>query len=247
MPDRIIRHGILTSDSVNLLSWEGEVFYRRLLSVVDDFGRFDGRRSILRASLYPLGLEKVSEKDVGRMMSECEKQSLVSVYVVDGQQFLEVLKFNQRLRAKVSKWPAPDSGVRSSARACQQPADIGGHQTANAAESESESNTESESKSRSRSFTKPTIEELIHHCAKLGLPEAEAGKFWNFYESKGWKVGTSPMKSWTSAMVNWRARWQERGGQCAPVAPVSNLWGGKFETKEEYEAAKKKSFEECLK
>ncbi len=39
MPNRIIREGILTSEAVNSLSWEAEVFFRRLLSVVDDFGR----------------------------------------------------------------------------------------------------------------------------------------------------------------------------------------------------------------
>ena len=36
MPTRILRDGILTSERVNLLDWEAEVFYRRLLSVGDD-------------------------------------------------------------------------------------------------------------------------------------------------------------------------------------------------------------------
>ena len=33
-------------------------------------------------------------------------------------------------------------------------------------------------------------------------PEA----FWNFYESKGWRVGNHVMKSWTSACVTWQKR-----------------------------------------
>jgi hypothetical protein len=40
MPVRILREGILTSERVDTLSPAAEVFYRRLMSVVDDFGRF---------------------------------------------------------------------------------------------------------------------------------------------------------------------------------------------------------------
>lgn len=127
MPDRIVRAGILTSESVNQLSWPAEVFYRRLFNVVDDFGRFDGRPSILRASLYPLKLDSVSERDVAKWLGECQKAALVKVYRVDDKQYLEVSKFDQRLRAKHSKWPPPPS----SAVTCQ-------HMSSNATESESE-------------------------------------------------------------------------------------------------------------
>jgi len=34
----------------------------------------------------------------------------------------------------------------------------------------------------------------------------EAEKFYNFYGSKGWKVGKSPMKNWKMAANNWIAR-----------------------------------------
>ncbi len=30
-----------------------------------------------------------------------------------------------------------------------------------------------------------------------------AETFWNFYESKGWKVGKKPMVKWTAAIVTW--------------------------------------------
>jgi hypothetical protein len=59
MPDRILRAGIIKSGAVNALGWPAEVFYRRLMSVVDDFGRYDGRSSILRADLYPLKVDKL--------------------------------------------------------------------------------------------------------------------------------------------------------------------------------------------
>jgi hypothetical protein len=81
------------------------------MNVVDDYGRYDGRASILRATLYPLKLDRVSERDVETWLRNCEETGLVTVYTVEGKQYLELLKFDQRLRAKNSKWPHPPSSA----------------------------------------------------------------------------------------------------------------------------------------
>lgn len=110
MPDRIVREKILTSDTVNLLTWAGECFYRRLMSVVDDYGRFDARAAILRSQCYPLKIDKVSDADIVKWLGECSKAGLISVYQVDNKDYLEVFKFGQRLRAMKSKYPGPNEG-----------------------------------------------------------------------------------------------------------------------------------------
>lgn len=54
-------------------------------------------------------------------------------------------------------------------------------------------------------FTPPTLDQVRAHCLEMGYtfdPEA----FFAFYESKGWKVGRNPMKSWTAACVTWQKR-----------------------------------------
>jgi hypothetical protein len=84
------------------------VFYRRLMSVVDDFGRFDGRVTVLRSRLYPLQLDKVREADIPRWIAECEKAGLVRLYTVGGKQFILFHKLGPA-RAKDSKYPAPAS------------------------------------------------------------------------------------------------------------------------------------------
>lgn len=63
------------------------------------------------------------------------------------------------------------------------------------------------------SMSIPTIDEVKLIAAKTGLPESEAEKFFHFYESKGWRVGKSPMKKWHSALAGWKTRWQQ---QCQP-------------------------------
>ena len=103
MPTRIVREGILTSEPVNKLSDRAENFYRRLMSVADDYGRFYSHPSLLRAACYPLKLDVISEADVKQMLSECIAVDLIVCY---GGKYLQVLKFGQQTRSK-SKFPQP--------------------------------------------------------------------------------------------------------------------------------------------
>lgn len=107
MPNRILREGILTSERVNALNWEAEVFYRRLMSVVDDFGRYTAHPALLRAALYPLKLDTVRDANMERLLTIVEQARLVRVYVVAGKRYLELLDFKQQVRAKESKYPDP--------------------------------------------------------------------------------------------------------------------------------------------
>jgi hypothetical protein len=92
------------------LSWAAEVLYRRLHSVVDDFGRFSAHPMLLRAACYPLQLDKVSDSDIGKWIRETEEAALVRVYPAsDGMRYLELADFRQQKRAMKSKYPEPPS------------------------------------------------------------------------------------------------------------------------------------------
>jgi len=107
MPNRIVREGIITSEPVNSLGWPEEVFYRRLLSVVDDYGRFSGNPTLLRAACYPLQIDKVGNRDIAKWLTECVRAGLVKAYTVNRKEYIEVTKFGQQVRAKSSKYPDP--------------------------------------------------------------------------------------------------------------------------------------------
>lgn len=113
MANRVLRSGILDSDRINKLTWAGEVFYRRLMSVVDDFGRYDARPQVLRADLYKLKLDKVSESDVEKWMGECSEAGLVRFYDVERKSYLVMLDFNQTIRIKKAKYPDPPEEKKS--------------------------------------------------------------------------------------------------------------------------------------
>ncbi len=55
---------------------------------------------------------------------------------------------------------------------------------------------------KNKRFVKPTIDEIELYCQEKNK-HVDADRFWNFYESKGWKVGKSPMKDWRAAISNW--------------------------------------------
>lgn len=74
----------------------------------------------------------------------------------------------------------------------------------------------------------PTLADLQMQAAKIGLPDREAMKFFCFYESKGWKVGKSPMKNWRIAMGGWKLRWEEARGKISPTAQAI-IWQKELE------------------
>lgn len=111
MPSRILREGILTSERVAALSWPAEVFYRRLHSVVDDFGRYFAKPMALRAACYPMQLDRVKDAEIEKWLLESSAARLIKLYDVDGQTFLELLDFHQQIRAKKSRFPDPVNGT----------------------------------------------------------------------------------------------------------------------------------------
>jgi hypothetical protein len=123
VPNRILRESILDSETVDRLGPAEEVFYRRLMSAVDDFGRFDARPGVLRSRLYPLRKSDVVTDDhVAAWLATCAAAGLVSLYQVAGKPYLTLEKFRQHVRARGSKYPDPPDDATRPRRTCDAPA-----------------------------------------------------------------------------------------------------------------------------
>ena len=59
--------------------------------------------------------------------------------------------------------------------------------------------------SNNKRFKKPTIEEISIYC-KQRNNTIDAETFFDFYESKNWKIGKSAMKCWKSCVRTWEKR-----------------------------------------
>ena len=51
-------------------------------------------------------------------------------------------------------------------------------------------------------FKKPTVEEIQAYCDERNNG-IDAERFYDYYESKGWKVGKAPMKDWKASIRTW--------------------------------------------
>lgn len=51
-------------------------------------------------------------------------------------------------------------------------------------------------------FQKPTVDEISRYCIER-KNKVDAERFYDFYQSKGWKVGKEPMKDWKACVRTW--------------------------------------------
>ena len=58
---------------------------------------------------------------------------------------------------------------------------------------------------RNSRFIKPTVDEIAAYCSER-KNNIDAQAFFDFYESKGWRVGNQPMKDWKASVRTWERR-----------------------------------------
>lgn len=204
MPNRIIREGILTSERVDLLDWPAEVFYRRLLSKVDDHGLYDARPSVLRAALYPLRIDRVREADISRWIAECEKAGLLVLYcAADDKQYMKVLDTRWKARSD-PRFPVPtQEQLQTIARNCEQV------QSKSLTLSLSKSLTETES-GPPREFVPPTPREVEDYGRIVGC-SLSGEKFVANYAKRGWRDAQGQLiVDWRALVTEWKIRDGER-------------------------------------
>lgn len=59
------------------------------------------------------------------------------------------------------------------------------------------------SQKSAKRFKKPTVEEVESYAKEIGF-DVNAQYFIDYYESKGWVVGKSPMKDWKASLRTWK-------------------------------------------
>lgn len=72
-------------------------------------------------------------------------------------------------------------------------------------------------------FQKPTLEEIREYCISRGN-NVDPEQFLNFYESKGWVVGKSPMKDWRAAIRTWEKRENDSPRRRSPMTRSESVF-----------------------
>ena len=63
--------------------------------------------------------------------------------------------------------------------------------------------------SKCKKFHPPTVAEIRAYIMEQGY-RVDADTFFDYYESKGWVVGKSPMKDWIAAVRNWNRNQKQK-------------------------------------
>lgn len=107
MPNRYVREGILDSESVNSLSVFAQNMYFRLIFVVDDAGRFDGRESLIATNAFPTKPD-IRLKDVSESLADIRQAGLLIAYQYNNKPFIQLTKWQRYGNSITSKYPWKD-------------------------------------------------------------------------------------------------------------------------------------------
>lgn len=106
MPQRFLRPGIRTSERWNKTSFRAQSLFIGIMTLVDDFGRYDGRSRLLHGEIFGLR-DDVKAQQTAAALNELCRNRLIRHYIVNGKEYLQVCLWNERSRSETSKYPEP--------------------------------------------------------------------------------------------------------------------------------------------
>lgn len=105
MPQRFLKPGIVTSGRFNACCWMAQSFYVRLITLVDDFGRYEAEPALLKSHGFPLH-EDLRSPQVQKLCEELQANQLAVFYRADGKAYLQLTNWTEKPRAQHSRYPA---------------------------------------------------------------------------------------------------------------------------------------------
>lgn len=226
MPNRYIREAAIRSRAVNSLSWQAEVFWRRLLNLVDDFGRYTAEPDLLLADVFPRQLAKVREADIPRLLAECEKAGLLFRFAAGGKDFLVMNQWEPG-RAKVSKYPPPPEEVcqqmQTYVYVCEQipPTPI---PTPIPVPEEDSREREPRAAKANGLAERPSLAEVQTCAGMIGLAAWKAEDWWNEMEGGGWlDFNHRPIADWRAVLRRVKTKWEADGRPSGPPAALGSV------------------------
>jgi len=90
-------------------------------------------------------------------------------------------------------------------------------------------------KKKRESYKRPDLLEIEKLFDERQYPRQEAGAFFNYYQSNGWRVGRNPMKDWKAAAANWMRNakeWSKGKPRADPNIRTHKRCGTEYDTRQ---------------
>jgi hypothetical protein len=166
---------------------------------------------------------RLTEKD---MLKICvtHDEDIFSKFTVDGAG----LYYNERLEQEVEKRKAYSESRRNNRKKKEDMID-----TSLSYVQHMENENENENiidnvvidkpiEEKPKRFVKPTIEQLEAYMEERGMNNV-ANRFYDHYESNGWKVGKNPMKDWKASVRTWEPNHKKITTQSTKQPKIATL------------------------
>ena len=205
MPNRELREAIRHSETVAKLTDKEFRLFTLLISCVDDFGRFYADPRLVKSACFPYDTESLA--NITKTLTGLHESTVIDLYVYEGKEYLQMHQWKQRKRAVHSKFPdinglgplpygdgppQADDGQASGVRV-------------RITNNDGEVSNDGNDQANTHRFVRPTPEEVTEYGRSIGY-DVDGAKFCDFYTSKGWKVGQTPMKDWKAAVRTWKKK-----------------------------------------
>lgn len=196
---KILENPIICKDSDYFAVW----CYLLLSATHKDMNViFGGDKIILREGQLITGRKviaekfKISESKVKRILIDLENDQQIDRQRSNKNSLVTIINWNkyqsvdqQNDQQVTNKWPASDQQVTTN------------NNVNNINNITMKQDIEKKNIKR-KVFQKPTVEEINQYCTEREN-KVDPQRFFDFYESKGWKVGKEPMKDWKACVRTW--------------------------------------------
>lgn len=208
---RNIKPGFFTNDRLAEKHPLTRILFAALWPIADREGRLEDRPKKIKALCLPF-----DDHDVDAALDDLAAgdDPFLIRYEVEGRKYLQLVNWHRHQSPHVREPdstipPVPDKPVLSTIPVSAEPVGSG-----NGNRNQESVRGNQESDGRSTRFVPPTVDEVAAYCAER-RNGVDASKFVDFYASKGWKVGKSPMKDWRASVRTWESNESSRG---SPIA-----------------------------
>ncbi len=158
----------------------------KVVNELVDFGFLTAKRQQRKTTIYSLNYENIANFDPKKLGQNLASQNLVS----------------QNLTIRFPKFDQDSSQNLGSNKEKERKVFKEKYKEKN---NKKEKPVEPDKSKKTNQFVKPSVNQIKNYFSELGRSDSQAiaERFFDYYESNGWKVGRSSMKNWQATCRNW--------------------------------------------